>query len=205
MPLDIPELVHNPVQAALFQYAQLFPSELFSLGQVLAQVHKTSAPGNSYKSMFDRKNMVGHITTSMLVLNEREDAVVLIHHKRHEKWLPPGGHVDSDSRGLASEAVRELAEETGLTHVLPFRGARNHMLLDVDTHAIGAAPDKGEGAHFHHDFLYLCTAPVGATKLDPQYEEVHDARWVSLETLRGTSAPDSRMARVLRKLDAMAK
>ena len=40
--------------------------------------------------------------------------VLLVHHNRFGKWVPPGGHVEP-GESLSQAAVREFEEETGLT------------------------------------------------------------------------------------------
>ncbi|MFK4114583.1 NUDIX hydrolase [Microbacterium sp. NPDC006705] len=56
-------------------------------------------------------------TVSGYVLNPAEDRILLIHHKKLAKWLPPGGHVDEDETPQAA-VVREVFEETGVAAVL---------------------------------------------------------------------------------------
>ncbi|WP_055530672.1 NUDIX domain-containing protein [Streptomyces graminilatus] len=39
--------------------------------------------------------------------------VLLVHHNRFDKWVPPGGHIEP-GESFAGTAVREFKEETGL-------------------------------------------------------------------------------------------
>ncbi|WP_459247410.1 NUDIX domain-containing protein [Streptomyces youssoufiensis] len=39
--------------------------------------------------------------------------VLLVHHNRFDKWVPPGGHIEP-GESFAGTAVREFEEETGL-------------------------------------------------------------------------------------------
>ena len=53
------------------------------------------------------------LTATGLVFNENKQ-ILMIKHKQHGKWLPPGGHVDENE--LPCEAVaREVLEETGIS------------------------------------------------------------------------------------------
>jgi hypothetical protein len=70
-------------------------------------------------------------------------------------------------------------------------------LIDIDSHAIPANPAKGEGAHVHHDFLYLFRGDASAP-LSPQWEEVREVRWVAREAL--LSLPSARFGRLVSKL-----
>lgn len=77
------------------QYPPLFPVEAYVADR----------PGKSELSLlrqqlkaegdiFSRKNMVGHITASGLILNEDASQTLLVGHKNLNKWLQPGGHID---------------------------------------------------------------------------------------------------------------
>ena len=63
--------------------------------------------------------------------------------------------------------------------------------------AIPANPAKDEGAHMHHDFLYLFRGDATAP-LSPQWEEVRGVRWVAREAL--LSLPSARFERLVSKL-----
>lgn len=145
---------------------------------------------------FVRSNMAGHLTSSVLVFDAGRQHVLLIHHKVYESWMQPGGHVEPDSPSLLDSGLREVQEETGLpgADMQPLlRGG----VLDIDTHAIAARPDKGEGAHVHHDFLYLAVAcrPFFPR---PQLEEVNAVAWVPIEDF--LAIPGLRMQHLVPKL-----
>lgn len=148
-----------------------------------------------------RKNAVGHLTASALVLNRSRDKALLIHHQSTGLWLPPGGHIDSEvlTLDVSPEAMRETEEETGLTDFEPHQGSAFH-LIDIDTHPIAARPSKGEDAHVHHDLMYLAIAD-DTVPLVAQEGEVLAARWVPLTELR--DSPIERQRRVWKKLQAL--
>jgi 8-oxo-dGTP pyrophosphatase MutT (NUDIX family) len=178
--------------AELQTYFAHFPAEATGLQSIAAQLADTSA------DPFSRANMQGHITTSGLVYDATADKVLLIHHRTLNRWLQPGGHHEGLDR-LDISAAREVEEETGVN----VRGAAGQRLdaplIDIDSHAIPANPAKGEGAHVHHDFLYLFRGDAAAP-VSPQWEEVRGVRWVTRETLR--SLPSARFGRLVRKLQA---
>lgn len=89
----------------------------------------------------------GHITCTGAVLNPSRDKVLLVHHRRLDRWLLPGGHVESEDRTPEESARREVLEETGAQLA---SGAG--VLLNVDVHAI--PPKKGEPLHLHHDLIW---------------------------------------------------
>ncbi len=189
-PLASPAELRAHARAELQKYADHFAAEAAGLQAIADLLADTSA------YPFSRGHMQGHITTSGLVYDRAADKVLLIHHRTLRRWLQPGGHHEGLDR-LDVSAAREVAEETGV-HVCglqaPGRGA---LLIDIDSHAIPANPAKGEGAHVHHDFLYLFTGDATAP-LSPQWEEVRGVRWVAREVL--LSLPSARFERLVSKL-----
>lgn len=170
------------------RYLARFPEE--SLPHLMAQV---SRPGD----LFARSNMDGHITTSALVLDRTQTHVLLIDHKAQKRWLQPGGHYESPG-SLLDSAMREVAEETGVSDLVLHHALSGPTVpLDIDTHPIGARPEKGEGDHFHHDFIYLLMAESNAD-LTPQLEEVSGVRWLPVADM--PSLGSARFARLRGKL-----
>jgi 8-oxo-dGTP pyrophosphatase MutT (NUDIX family) len=124
------------------------------------------------------------------------DKVLLIHHRTLNRWLQPGGHHEGLDR-LDASAAREVWEETGVNVRSPNAQSLDAPLIDIDSHAIPANPAKGEGAHVHHDFLYLFRGDATAP-LSPQWEEVQGVRWVAREAL--LALPSARFERLVSKL-----
>lgn len=71
-----------------------------------------------------------HVTAGAIVVGPR--GVLLHHHRRLERWLQPGGHLDAGEEPPEA-ARRETVEETGLW---PSHPARGPWLVDVDVHAL---------------------------------------------------------------------
>jgi len=145
----------------------------------------------------DRKNMDGHVTSSFLLLDPSLTKVLMIHHKGFDKWLCPGGHYEGNVTPRKS-ALRELTEETGYpADKVAYFDHMGYLPLDVDTHEIPARPDKGEGDHWHHDFLYL-GVPLPDEELTHQEEEVHGVKWISIRD--AMDLPDTRVRRLMDKV-----
>jgi len=132
----------------------------------------------------------GHFTVGAFVVAESH--ILLIHHRRLDMWIEPGGHIDPEDRTLEAAAIRELVEETGVNAHLTDRG-----IFDIDVHAIPAA--KGEPAHTHFNVGFLFTAEMVEPVAAP---EVRAARWLSLDaaTDRG---PDPAIHRAVAKMKAL--
>lgn len=126
------------------------------------------------------------MTATVYILHQEK--VLLIFHKKLQKWLPPGGHLLPNE--LPPEgAVREVEEETGLKVQLisqenvwiepRFNGKsfeRPYMCL------LEHIPEyKGQPAHEHVDFIYIAS-PIGGT-LKRNDEETDGLRWFSLNEL----------------------
>jgi 8-oxo-dGTP pyrophosphatase MutT (NUDIX family) len=124
---------------------------------------------------FSRDHFIpGHFTASAFVLSPREDALLLIHHAKLDRWLQPGGHVDPEDDDLLAAARREVLEEVGVRELeLLGKGA-----FDLDVHVIPAL--KGDPAHQHFDVRFLFRAR------DPRFSAGSDAkaaRWVALSEI----------------------
>jgi 8-oxo-dGTP pyrophosphatase MutT (NUDIX family) len=121
---------------------------------------------------FDRRIPEGHLTGSALVVSRSGDRVLLLHHRKLQRWLQPGGHGEAGESSGEAVAIREAREETGI------EGLELHPTaprpLDVDIHAIPARP--GEPAHAHLDLRYLVLAPDGAS-ITRHADESNDLRW----------------------------
>jgi 8-oxo-dGTP pyrophosphatase MutT (NUDIX family) len=101
---------------------------------------------------FDPRSFTpGHITGSALIFDDCDQKVLLIHHKRLNLWIQPGGHVAPDDRSIVETAIREAREEVGLQ--LPASAAR---LFDVDVHQIPAFGNDPQHLHFDFRFLIRC-------------------------------------------------
>ena len=102
---------------------------------------------------FNRSITEGHFTGSGLVISEDGSAVLLLFHKKLQRWLQPGGHGDSGEAEGERVAAREVAEETGL---LPRLHPSAPRPFDVDIHTIPAR--KADPEHEHLDLRYLFVA-----------------------------------------------
>ncbi len=140
---------------------------------------------------FRRTLLIGHVTGSAWVVNPERTHTLLVHHKRLDKWLQPGGHAEDEPSALAV-AVREAEEETGL-RVVPVSDA----IFDVDAHDIPAR--KKEPAHVHYDIRYMVEADrKGRVVVSPESRAVE---WVRLDRV-GAMNTDESVLRLVRKTRA---
>jgi 8-oxo-dGTP pyrophosphatase MutT (NUDIX family) len=146
---------------------------------------------------FDRGIAEGHLTGSAVVISADGERVLLLHHKKLQRWLQPGGHADAGEATGEAVALREALEETSIPGLALHPAAP--APLDVDVHDIPARP--GEPAHQHLDLRYLFVAPVGATASHDAAESTA-LRWFGWDELR-TLDLDPGLRRALAKVRAL--
>lgn len=127
--------------------------------------------------------MLKHFTTSIFIINNFK--IVLIHHKKFDRWMVPGGHVEPFENQIEA-AIREAKEETGLgVKLFSFLHEKNEVndsewLLPPEYffQQLIPATSKME-AHYHLDFAYL--AFTSEIDFILNVHETKEIRWVDLE------------------------
>ena len=144
---------------------------------------------------FDRRIPHGHLTGSAFVFSPDGRRVLLLHHRKLERWLQPGGHAEAGEASGEDVALREAREETGIAALRLHPEAPRP--LDVDVHVI---PARGsERAHLHLDLRYVVMAPNGAALLRSA-KETNALRWFGRDELAGL-ALDGGLQRWLAKAE----
>lgn len=179
-------------QSLLRQLADYQPAdatEQAMLAQTLAFV--TTNP-----DCFHRRLLTGHVTGSAWIVSDpnpksvpTDRRVVLLHHRKLDRWFQPGGHADGDP-DMAAVARREAEEETGLTRLTLV----SPTIFDVDVHPI---PARGnEPAHLHYDIRFLFTADP--TEPFIETAETNDVQWIRLADVPDYNNSES-IVRLVRK------
>ena len=134
-----------------------------------------------------RNTAKGHITASAWVLSPDLNAVLLMHHKKLNRWLQLGGHIESDV-SVEKAAMREACEESGIEKLEQL----SSPLFDIDVHLIPTR--KSEAEHLHFDFRFVFRAPTPDFILS---KESTDLAWVELKDISSKFNDESilRMAR----------
>jgi 8-oxo-dGTP pyrophosphatase MutT (NUDIX family) len=138
---------------------------------------------------FERYLQAGHVTASGWVVSPDHDQVLLMHHRKLDRWFQPGGHCDGDPDVL-HVAEKEVEEETGAYNLKQAKEG----IFDVDVHLIPA--NSKDPAHYHYDIRFVFEA-------DPKEElvinnESKDVRWIPLEEVKLQNDSESLM-RMVRK------
>lgn len=138
---------------------------------------------------FRRERLGGHFTGSAWLVSADGERALLLHHRKLDRWLQPGGHADGDGN-LAAVALREAQEETGL------RGLRvDPKVFDIDRHRI---PARGaEPEHWHYDVRFVVHA--GDDEAFTVGEESHALAWRLIAAIATDPDMDESVRRLARK------
>jgi len=120
-----------------------------------------------------RACLPGHVTASVAVLDHTGRRVLLTLHPRLGRWVQLGGHCEDTDTDITGAAMREAAEESGITDLRLQPG-----LVAVHAHPITCslgAPTR------HLDLQFAAHAPPGA-EIALSHESV-DLRWWPVDAL----------------------
>lgn len=113
-----------------------------------------------------------HITSSVLVIDQEHENVLLTHHRKFNKWLQLGGHwMDTEiQENIFDGGVREVFEEGYNNQVIPYTAMNNGNPIDLDAHQAGN--------DFHYDVCFLVEVDKSIPfKVSP---ESKDLAWIPI-------------------------
>lgn len=147
----------------------------------------------THPDCFERSLLAGHVTGSAWIVSPDRQRVVLLHHRKLDRWLQPGGHCDGNPDVL-EVALKEAQEETGLQRLRVV----SESVFDVDIHPI---PMRGDiPKHLHYDVRFLLEADPGeAFGLS---DERKDIQWVPLDKISSLTREES-VVRMVWKINSI--
>jgi 8-oxo-dGTP pyrophosphatase MutT (NUDIX family) len=114
----------------------------------------------------------GHITASCFII-DRDGRLLLHHHRRLNRWLQMGGHLEP-GEDPAAAALREGREESGLEDLRVVSDG----IADLDVHRIPAG--RGEPEHRHYDVRYIARTD-SADSIAADARESNQLMWFDLD------------------------
>lgn len=109
-----------------------------------------------------------------------EGKLLLIHHRKLDKWLPVGGHIrenETPDNALRRETLEEVGLEIDFMHYpAPRRGNRNEFALPFYINQHHITQD-----HLHYCLFYLCKPKSIEVKINER--EIKNYRWFTAEEL----------------------
>lgn len=153
---------------SLDRHWKTFPLEQLACERIIAWI------GQYGEFAFARDNLAWHLTWSMLITNPERTKVLLMLHKKFQRWQQFGGHCDGETDVFAV-ASREFHEESGID-IDPER-VGDIFLVDVHNISVDL---KGTPAHYHFDIMYLGIIDESVL-FSRQESEVDDIRWFDIQ------------------------
>ena len=147
------------------------------------------------KNCMSTDNLKGHITASAWVLSPQRTETLLTHHKKLNRWLQLGGHIEDDAT-IQEAALREAVEESGIENIHLIQDS----IFDIDVHLIPARKEVAE--HYHYDIRFSLQAETTDFIIS---DESNDLAWVKLTDIGDFVSEESvlRMCRKSKQVDAL--
>lgn len=121
--------------------------------------------------------MERHFCASVFIVNPANYKILLVHHKKFNKWVQPGGHIE-DNETFEEAALREAFEETGVkVRLLGERFPRE----DDFVRPLGIQKNRNDRGELHIDVIYAAI-PVNNIDLTLSDESL-GVRWFSRDEL----------------------
>ena len=131
-----------------------------------------------------------HFCASAYIINPENKKLLLVKHKKYNKWLQPGGHIE-DNETPEETATREVYEETGIKSTL----IGEHFPREDDLiRPLGIQYNRKENGDRMVDIVYL-GKPNNPNEELKVSDESNDIGWFSRHDLEEMSVfPDVKIS-----------
>jgi len=130
-----------------------------------------------HENCFDRDLLIGHVSGSAWIVNPARTHVLLMHHRKLDMWLQPGGHADGES-DILRVILNEASEETGIS--IDDLRLVDEQIFDIDVHNVYESVH--DNRHIHYDIRFL--VEIDDLIPIPGNHESHQVGWIPLEEVR---------------------
>ncbi len=125
-------------------------------------------------------------TTSAFIIHPTEPRLLLLHHKKLNSWLQPGGHIELNENPLQA-LHHELEEETGLTPdqydiIEPADSPKTSGTSISLPLPFYVSDHRFNDVHRHIDMTYLVKAKTDVLTTQP--DGAHAIGWLALDEIR---------------------
>lgn len=116
------------------------------------------------------ENSASHFSTFFLPYDGKTKKVFIIHHRKADLWLSPGGHIDK-GEDLMTTLNREIDEELGI---------KNRITEGIKPFLLTITPinNSAQSCKEHLDIWYQI--PMTGKEINVNPTEFHASRWVTL-------------------------
>lgn len=122
--------------------------------------------------------MKNHICASAIIIHPITKKILLVHHKKLNKWVQPGGHIE-DHESPEDAALREVLEETSLQ--VRLLGERFPTEEDF-IRPLGIQRTVKDDGSVYISIIYPAI-PIEDHLVELNYEESNSIGWFSREEL----------------------
>ena len=152
-------------------------------------------------SLYDRSNLSAHFTASAWVTDPSRTKILMAYHNLYDSWAWLGGHADGE-QDLLAVAIREVQEESGLTHLRPL----SNDIFSLEILPVSGHEKNGSyiPSHLHLNVTFLLEADPLAP-LRSKSDENRDVAWFSLEDALEASSEAWLRQRIYSKLNQKLK
>lgn len=177
----------------LKQYVPKNEQEIYDLQAMLTFIERND-------DFLYRSNLVGHFTSSAIIINKERTKVLFVHHNIYNSWAWVGGHMDGDDDPLYV-AIKEAKEETGLQNVKPI----SNEIAGIDSIYVmqHTKNNRHISDHLHFNITFILEADE-KEHTQVKEDENSGVRWFLFEDIyKYVSEP--RMLPIYSKLIKVAK
>ena len=134
-----------------------------------------------------KEHTPAHFCSFFVPYNPQTHSIFVVHHKKAQDWIPPGGHIDPGESPLQT-VHREYHEELGVVLKKEPIHLIDASITDI-THPLGYC-------NKHYDFWYVVSTDTVNFKYDKG--EFYDAGWYPIDHVWQNMTQRVRVHKILR-------